>query len=536
MQYQQPYGVSDPNAPYINGDPTIGRQGSIPPAAAFEENQREIVNVISLAGLTPNGGTAGVAGGDLTQLAKAIQSGKLNFAQDTGAQNAMVCVLAPVVTSYGNGGLVVRLQVLLSNINDATHTTLTLDAGGGPQPVIRTDGAMPATGELKAGGIYELVWSGTRFQIINFLGMGGTGSTTTALIKIPYVADTSAAANTITANFSPAITTVNAGDPFLVKLANNITGPTVININALAALSVVRRDLTALWRNDGLAGEILFMVADGTRLQLVNPPVSPQPILLAPINFYCDPVAGNDNNDGLSALTPFLTLQKAVNTIALYNLNGYNVTVNCASGTYAGTVSLKALSGSGAVTFIGNPSSPNNCGIHATSGVGIYCDCDGYTFNGFHIYADAPGASDFGSAVKVEDNGRLILYNIWFGPCYGWLIDCEDGGSVFLYGTMTIVGGCTGPYSAFILCSGNASVRGHPAIVIANPVSLLHFIYCNFGGVTEVQYTSLLGYGYVYGAKYFAQFNGIIVSGGDQNYYPGNIPGATQTGGWYVAT
>ena len=25
MKYAQPYGVTDPNAPYINGDPSIGR-------------------------------------------------------------------------------------------------------------------------------------------------------------------------------------------------------------------------------------------------------------------------------------------------------------------------------------------------------------------------------------------------------------------------------------------------------------------------------------------------------------------------------
>ena len=47
MQYNQPYGVSDPNAPYINGNPTTGTMGSIPPAASIEFPQREIVDVIS---------------------------------------------------------------------------------------------------------------------------------------------------------------------------------------------------------------------------------------------------------------------------------------------------------------------------------------------------------------------------------------------------------------------------------------------------------------------------------------------------------
>ena len=41
MKYNQPYGITDPEAPYINGDPSIGRQGSIIPAAAVEFPQRE---------------------------------------------------------------------------------------------------------------------------------------------------------------------------------------------------------------------------------------------------------------------------------------------------------------------------------------------------------------------------------------------------------------------------------------------------------------------------------------------------------------
>ena len=54
MKYVQPYGISDADAPYINGDPSIARQGSIPPAAAFEHPMREIVAVIQKNGLAPD--------------------------------------------------------------------------------------------------------------------------------------------------------------------------------------------------------------------------------------------------------------------------------------------------------------------------------------------------------------------------------------------------------------------------------------------------------------------------------------------------
>lgn len=48
MQYIQPYGAA-PGAVYVNGDPSIGRQGSIPPAAVMEYPQKEIIAVIQYA-------------------------------------------------------------------------------------------------------------------------------------------------------------------------------------------------------------------------------------------------------------------------------------------------------------------------------------------------------------------------------------------------------------------------------------------------------------------------------------------------------
>lgn len=65
MQYTQPFGVTDPNASYVNGNPATGTAGSIPPGPALEAPQREIVHCITQAGISPNAG-------DLTQLWQAI--------------------------------------------------------------------------------------------------------------------------------------------------------------------------------------------------------------------------------------------------------------------------------------------------------------------------------------------------------------------------------------------------------------------------------------------------------------------------------
>lgn len=64
MKYQQPVGTAE-NAAYIDGNPGTGSEGSAVPARAIEHPQREIVNAITHAGLSPDAN-------DLTQLRQAI--------------------------------------------------------------------------------------------------------------------------------------------------------------------------------------------------------------------------------------------------------------------------------------------------------------------------------------------------------------------------------------------------------------------------------------------------------------------------------
>lgn len=67
MKYVPPYGSTDINASYVQGSESAGTLGSITPAEVFEHPQREIVNLIAHAGLTPTPA-------DLTQLLQAVLS------------------------------------------------------------------------------------------------------------------------------------------------------------------------------------------------------------------------------------------------------------------------------------------------------------------------------------------------------------------------------------------------------------------------------------------------------------------------------
>lgn len=64
MKYNPPVG-GDPDDPYVDENPATGVDGSAVPAAAIEDPQRELINLIEEAGLTPDEE-------DLTQVYDAI--------------------------------------------------------------------------------------------------------------------------------------------------------------------------------------------------------------------------------------------------------------------------------------------------------------------------------------------------------------------------------------------------------------------------------------------------------------------------------
>jgi hypothetical protein len=155
MQYNQPFDQpGSPNAAFVNGNPGTGTPGSIPPAAAIEYPQREIVNVITDAGITP-------ANGDLQQLAKAVQSGKLTYGTDTGGTvNALVVNdLLPAIASLRDG-MTFIIKVGVQNTGPST-----LNVGTGGVSILHVDGSTLSDGELYAGGAACFVYMTGHFQL-----------------------------------------------------------------------------------------------------------------------------------------------------------------------------------------------------------------------------------------------------------------------------------------------------------------------------------------------------------------------------------
>ena len=148
MKYEAPYGVSDPNASYINGNPSTGTMGSIPPAASIENPQREIVNFITDSGNTPTDA-------DLHQLSKSVQGGVVNFAVDGGNPNFIAITPIPAISSYQQGQFF-RIKVAAKNTGPVQLNV----NGVGFAPLVHGTLTPLGAGEINAGQIIQVAYDG----------------------------------------------------------------------------------------------------------------------------------------------------------------------------------------------------------------------------------------------------------------------------------------------------------------------------------------------------------------------------------------
>jgi hypothetical protein len=534
MQYSGPYGLVDPMAPYVNGDPSVGRAGSIPPAAAFEEPQREMANLISNAGFTPSHS-------DMQQVARSVRQG-INFlvGQVQGGNVNTIYATSPqgvpLLDSY-RAGLTYRVLWPASNTGPAT---LNIDALGA-RTVVRGNGAAVAANDLLAGAMVELSDDGTRMQIVNYQGFTSNNvNNNTYLISIPYVADTSVTANSVLANFSPAIPALNAGVAILVKLANGFTGPATITVNSFAAKAITHPDGSPISKGDAVPGEMMFLTYDGAAFQLANYVPSQRSILTAPRNYYVNASTGSDTFTGLDAAHPFATIQHAIDVVQTFDLNGYAVTIYVAPGSY-GPVTCKVLTGSGSCTIIGDQTTPANVTISAPTSAACVVVGRGYAIYGFRFSApvNSSGATD-GIGIFNGSSNYLTIGNLEFLYCAESHIYTQQNSTTSITGSQIRISGGAGQdhMTAYI----NSSTA------IYNP-SLTFTTSCNFGGsfchaVGSSQigsgssnyqpYSVINNKGYATGRKFLSNANGIILtSGGGLDYFPGNIAGYIESGSIY---
>jgi len=270
--------------------------------------------------------------------------------------------------------------------------------------------------------------------------------------------------------------------------------------------------------------------------------------LPANTTFYVDAVLGNNNNDGLSAGSPFKTIARARYIIGTFiDLSGYIVTVKIKPGDYnedgiwmsgpiqgatAGASSLVFEASEGAVNITTTTAS----GIFGALGAVSASNGAVFTLKGNNFVLSAPSgeasivagltATEMGSVINIDGNitfGVARDAHIYVGP--GSQVRYHTGLTDFITGAaprhwLTIFGFLNLGFENL-----NINISGVPDFSNA-------FVECVQGRISAVGLTVA---GSATGKRYIARENGVISTGSSGNpaYFPGNIAGSTSLGGQY---
>jgi hypothetical protein len=422
MKYNQPYGVSDPNAPYINGNPSTGTMGSIPPAASIEFPQREIVNLITDVSIVPDNA-------DLHQLAKGIQGGKLSFGPEIGSLADFHLTFTPTLLAYVDG-MMVRFRAL-----------------------------------------------------------------------------------------------------------RDAPGPCALRIDALPQKALVKRGGSPIQPYDFGNGDMLECVYDALNNRFMVLGLQPVSSLHAALDYYINFATGNDiTNDGLTAISPFKTINRAINGALSFNQNGYAVNIHCADGASFDQVNCPAINGTGRINIYGNVSNPAACTITrnggAASGSCFVVVGPQYYISGFKLSSLVATPDDPGFGIWSAGDGATGSGALHFGPCLGGCM-VVSGGHIDADGPFNVSGasGCfTNSDGGFLILNN----LHPPTIALAAGASFTSaFAIAGRGGVNSTRFSGITGT--ATGKKYLATGNGVVDSGGQSvSFYPGDVAGTFATGGQYV--
>jgi hypothetical protein len=241
---------------------------------------------------------------------------------------------------------------------------------------------------------------------------------------------------------------------------------------------------------------------------------------------------GNDSNDGLSLSTPFATLQKAWDVAQQkYDLNGFPITCNVADGTYAAGIAasgpLVGATSSSSFSIVGNIATPGNVIIHAgAANCFLAQNVAMMNVRGMRLLSDGQ------YCLNSQQNSRISFDTIEFGASpVGGHMNQSLGGLIVVGGNYSIVGGG----GTHVNLSGNS--QGSITAVVINltgtPNFTVAFAQISLGSALDINGNTFNGS--ATGKRYSAQANGVIyTNGAGPNYLPGDVAGATATGGQYV--
>lgn len=254
--------------------------------------------------------------------------------------------------------------------------------------------------------------------------------------------------------------------------------------------------------------------------------------LFASTTYYVS-TTGNDDNNGLSASTAFLTVQKAINTALSVNANGFDVAIFIANGTYTGRCIIGAgLIGGGTLYIIGNTSSPGSVILQttgSTEGSVLICVNGKCVIGGIRFQSTS---SSFNRGFDAVQGGVILVsYPIEIGQISNNKITSGEGSYVYIGASVSVSGNA----AFFAIAYDRGGIRFAPGITITF-TGTPNFSAATVGSFeNSVIYSQATFSGAATGTRYAVNANASIQTyGSGVNYFPGNVAGYTSNNGIYL--
>lgn len=242
---------------------------------------------------------------------------------------------------------------------------------------------------------------------------------------------------------------------------------------------------------------------------------------------YYVATTGSDSNDGLTAGSPFLTIQKAVDVVCSIDCSIYQATIQIADGTYSAGATLNRYNGAEAPVILGNASVPANCVVSVNGGTCFY-NASGQLWN---ISGVKLVTTTSGNCIHVNFSSSLVFSAVDFGACAGYHIIAESGSTVSCLGTSYAI---TGGANTHLRAGMHSIIWMLPSACVISGTPAFAQYFANVDRQSTVVIFTEAYSGSATGARYYVHKGGIIDAGGGT--LPGNSAGTqvTATYGLYI--
>ena len=362
----------------------------------------------------------------------------------------------------GSGTFVINSagQPVVANtvISATTFNALTADLANGLTTCITKDGQTTPTANIPMGG----------FKITNLAtGTAATDAATVAQIQSNGAAlVTVTGTDTLTGSLTPALVAYVTGAVYYFVAPATNTGAVTLNIDTLGAKNVTRDGTTALVAGDIVSGEMVAVVYDGTRFQLISP-----------VNSFTNlNVSGTLTVAGATTLNGNLAVGDAAADTINFKSSGWTLTNNVSvTGTWAdiGTITTADING-GTIdgTTIGGGTAAAGTFTTATATTGNITTVNATTVDSTNLEVSNLKAKDGTAAGSIADSTGVVTLNsvvATTADINGGTIDATTiGGSSPAVGNFTTVSAASAVFTTATITTVNTTTLDLTNLEVTN--------------------------------------------------------------------